>query len=191
MNKSEFIKILKKGLVGLPKEEIDSIIEDYNEHFAIGKSKKKSEASIVKSLGDPKKIAKQYKVEFVVKKAENKKSLGNISRAVFATISLSFFNVVFVLGVVAGLFGALIGLFSAAIAVIVSSLAVFVGSIIVPFIPFYSFGFSPILGIFVSIFLLSFGILFFIGDIYLAKWFYKIIVLYLKFNAKIIKGDDK
>jgi uncharacterized membrane protein len=191
MNKIEFIKILKSGLKDLPKEEIDSILADYEEHFAIGKTKKKREDSIAKSLGDPKQIAKQYKVQSVVKQAEEKKSVKNILRAVFATISLGFFNLVFVLGIFIGLVGTLIGLFGVAMGIVAGGLVGLVASIFVSVLPGLFFGIPAVAGMFVSIGLIALGVLFFIADCFLAKWFYKLTLAYLKFNVKIVRGEKK
>lgn len=63
MKKKEFIQELKKNLTGLPEEDIKEILEDYREHFKIGKKKKRKETEIAKSLGDPKEIAKEARRE--------------------------------------------------------------------------------------------------------------------------------
>lgn len=191
MNKKDFIKTLRSGLRGLPKEEINSILADYEEHFAIGKTKKKREDSIVKSLGDPKQIAKQYKLESVVKAAEDKTSAGNILRAVFATISLGFFNLIFMIGIFAVLFGTLVGLFGAAIGIVFGGIAGLFASVLVSSLPWITFGIPAIAGVFVSIGLIAFGLLFFIGDCLLAKWFYQLTLVYIKFNVRIVRGNKK
>ena len=97
MNKKQFMQELKKNLKGLSKEDKEEILEDYEAHFTIGKKKKRKESEIAKSLGNPKQIAKQAKLELLVSIAEKKKSFGNITRVIFATLGLSFFNLVFIL----------------------------------------------------------------------------------------------
>lgn len=189
LSKKEFLQSLKSGLKGLPDEEIDSILDDYKEHFDVAKSKKKRESTVVKSLGDPKQIAKQFKAEYVFKKAENKQSFGNISRAVFASVGLGFFNLVFTLGIFLGLVGTLIGLFAAAIGIFFGGIATMAAGFIIPITIFSSFVFPPIIGIFIGLGLICFGIIFFIGNCYLTKWFYKLVLLYLNFNLRIIKGE--
>lgn len=192
MNKKEFIKQLRTSLRGLPKEEIKAIVTDYEDHFAAAKANKKdkrSEAAVAKALGDPKKIAKQHKAEAVVKKSESKKSVGNIFQAALAIAGLGFFNLVFVVGIFAGLLGALAGFFGAAIGIALGGLGGMLASFFVGSLPWISFGIPPLAGFFVSLGLAAFGIFFFIGDCYLAKWFYKLTVAYLKFNVKIVKGE--
>jgi uncharacterized membrane protein len=63
MRKKEFLEELKKRLVGLPKEDVKEIIEDYEEHFRVGKKKKRKESEIAKSLGNPKNIARDARQE--------------------------------------------------------------------------------------------------------------------------------
>jgi len=63
MNKKEFLKELKDHLKGLSEEDIKEILEDYGEHFRVGKNKKRKESEIAKSLGDPVEIARDAKKE--------------------------------------------------------------------------------------------------------------------------------
>ncbi len=63
MNRKEFMDELKEHLVGVSKVDRDEIIEDYEEHFKIGKREKRSEKDIVESLGDPRQIAKDARGE--------------------------------------------------------------------------------------------------------------------------------
>ena len=60
MNKNEFIIILRKELNKLNVKEIDEIIEDFEEHFEFKLEEGKTEAEIVKKMGDPQDIAKEY-----------------------------------------------------------------------------------------------------------------------------------
>jgi uncharacterized membrane protein len=193
MKKKEFIKELNKNLKGLSKEDREEIIEDYEEHFEIGKKKKREESEIAKSLGNPKQIAKQAKLELMIAKAEDDKSVGNIFRVVFATIGLSFFNLVFVVGIFFGLLGILIGLIATGIAISVTGIAVLLVGIFYPafsqFIYFVSL--NPLAVILAGICLASFGILFLIGTWYVGKGFYIITIRYVKFNVKIIRGKLK
>lgn len=63
MNKKEFLNELKEHLVGLSKDDVKEIIEDYEEHFKVGKKKKRKEFEIAKSLGNPKEIAREVRKE--------------------------------------------------------------------------------------------------------------------------------
>jgi len=190
MNEKEFINELKKNLKKLSKEDRDEIIEDYKEHFEIGKEEKRKESEIAKSLGNPKQLAKQVNANFLIKQAENKKSFANIGRAIFATLGLGFFNLVFVLGIFLGLVGILIGLYAITLGLIVAGLASIIAPFIAPFSQYISIGTSPFAVIFLGIGFIALGVLTFIGNWYVTKGFYYIIIKYLKMNISIIKGEQ-
>lgn len=75
MNKKQFLEELEKNLHGLSKDDIEEILDDYKEHFKVGKKNKRKESEIAESLGDPKEIARQAKEE--LKDYNNKISIGN------------------------------------------------------------------------------------------------------------------
>jgi len=192
LNRVDYLSKLEKLLNHLPKEEKDDILYDYEEHFRFGIESGKSEGDIASSLGSPESIAKQYRASYMIDIAEKDSSTSNIFRAIFAIVSLGFFNIVFVLGPFVGIVGGLIGLFAASIAITIAGMSMFVGII-----------FKPLLGnlvnmpiiftsniagtIFLSIGITALGVLFFVGISYLGKFIYKLTIKYLKFNLNLIK----
>ena len=64
MKKQEFLEDLEEYLVGIPKNEKEEILQDYKEHFKIGKKNKRGEGEIIKSLGEPKEIAREMRMAF-------------------------------------------------------------------------------------------------------------------------------
>ncbi|MDW7651893.1 MAG: DUF1700 domain-containing protein [Bacillota bacterium] len=193
MNRQEFIDTLNRLLNQLSAADRDEIIYDYQEHFRIGLEEGKSEEQIAASLGDPKVIAKQFHVDYLVKRAEEDTSVTNTFKAVLATLGLGFFNLVVVLGPFLGLAGAILGLFVASGAIIIAGIAVFGAAIFGPVLPLsfnagYAMTFNPAAMLFLSVGLVCLGLLFLIGNVYLAKYFFIGTVQYLKFNMKIIKG---
>jgi uncharacterized membrane protein len=68
MNKKEFLEELEDHLIGVPKEDREEVLQDYADHFRIGKGKKRSEADIIKSLGEPKDIAREIRRELASSK---------------------------------------------------------------------------------------------------------------------------
>lgn len=187
MNKNTFLTTLRASLKGLPQEEIDDIINDYEEHFAAGKKKKRTEANIAKALGNPKDLAKQHKASHRIKKAEQTGSASNIIRAVSASIGLGFFNLIIVLGPFVAIASVIIALFATGIAIAASGIALMLASIVSPFITIITMPINSSLGLlFVGIGLLALGILFIIGTWQLGKLFGKLTVSYLKLNASII-----
>lgn len=185
MKKKDFLKELKSNLKKLEKKEIEEIISDYNEHFDIGTSEGRSEIEISKSLGNPKKLAKQLVANHYVKKAKEKKTIKNVLRAIFAVLTLSFFNLVFVLAPTLAIFGVLIALGVTAITLtlvgIIAPITVLLG--------IFQMGTTILGGTLVLISIATFGILLLIGVYYLTKLFAKLILKYLKFNLKFIGGN--
>jgi uncharacterized membrane protein len=194
MEKIEFIKKLRLSLSGLPEEEIEDIILDYEEHFESGKESKRSEKELCQSLGDPVTIGRQLKANYHIEKAEGNASVQGILKAVLATAGLGFFNLIFVAFPFFGLLFFLFGLVFSGIAAFVSGVIGFVGSALVLVFPAFADRFSifngvtPAAALFICIAITGFSILFLIVCWYLLKWFYQLTVSYLKLNVKIIKG---
>jgi len=194
MIEKQFITILKKNLKGLHEDDRNEILSDYSEHFRLGKDTGKSEEEICESLGDPAQIGKNSRVELLVDQAEKESAAGNVFKAVVASFSLGFFNIVFVLGPYLGLVGVMIGLWAAAVSVMLSGLAsslfIIFKPIITLFIPYVMNpdGFGISLAVFLAgIVLFSLGSLATIGMVKLTKLFYSGTVKYLQSNLKIIK----
>jgi uncharacterized membrane protein len=98
MNKAEFMKTLEQLLGRLPEAERKEVLYDYEEHFQNGLADGKTETDIIRALGDPRMIAKQYVANESIKRAESHNFFSNIANAVLATVGLGFFNLIFVLG---------------------------------------------------------------------------------------------
>ena len=189
MNKKQFLERLEKNLKGLPETEIKDILQDMAEYMDVGAERGRTEKELMDSLGNPRVLARHIKLESYIKKAEESESASNISRAVFTSIGLSFFNLIFVLPPVALAFAVLGGLFAASVSISAVGIS---GMLTGFFFPLYAqyltFTIHPVILVFGFIGICCFGILFFIGNIFLAKLFYRGIVNYLKFNLGIIRG---
>jgi uncharacterized membrane protein len=190
MNKQVFLTTLRNSLKGLANEDIDEILYDYEEHFRIGIEQGKSEEDIAETLGDVKSIARQYKADCLIKKAEEDASTANIIRAVVAAGLLGFFNLAVVLGPFMGLIGVLIGLFATAGSLVVAGIVMIACVALAPFFPDYISlaGLNPAVIIFASIGITCLGLLFVIGISYMTKYFYIGTVKYLKWNIEFVKG---
>ncbi|MGE5508335.1 MAG: HAAS signaling domain-containing protein [Chitinophagales bacterium] len=190
MIKAEFLTELDRALSGLKYEERRDILADYEEHFRMGLADGKTEAEISAALGQPKAIARAYRADYLVEQAAADKSAGNILRAIFAVISLSFFNLVVVLGPFLGLVGVLLGLWAAGIGVTVAGVAAFGASLFAgPFGLVLPGGLAGLLGVaLVGTGLASLGVLACLGLWKLTTLFYRLMVSYLKFNLKVIRG---
>lgn len=192
MNKNQWMNELYSYLNGMPENERNEIMMDYEEHFSNAYAQGKMDPEIIHSLGDPRSISSQYRIQYKLETATNSTNTRNIMSAVMATTALGFFNLIFVLGPFIGLIGVLIGLYATAGGIFISGIAligspllaliapqmiaggIFLNSVGYTFLVFMGFG------------LVFLGALLIIGCVYLTKWFYKITLKYLKWNADII-----
>ena len=188
MNRNEFLNILERSLGNISQSDKIDILYDYKEHFNVGMSDGKSEEEICNSLGDPGMIAKQYRVDHIVKQADENRTAGNILRALFAALSLGFFNLIIILPVFFTLLGVLLGLYGASIGISVGGIFGFIAVILQPIFPgLINYpDFNPGVLIFATVGLASLGLLMDIGCVYVTKFFYNITIKYIKANIKII-----
>jgi uncharacterized membrane protein len=190
MNKKEFFEQLREELKDLPESDLNEILSDYEEHFEIGKTKKRSEKEIIEKLGDPTIIAKEFKTIVLVKKAEQNTTFGNVTRVVFASLGLGFFNLVFVFGPFVGALAVLFSLFITGISLVMSGFASIFLTVFSSHMPWIVIESNPIAIILSSISIICAGSLLSIATYYLSKFFFKITLKYIKLNFNIItKGE--
>jgi uncharacterized membrane protein len=181
MNKQQFLQELNHGLKGIPEVERADIIRDYEEYFHAGLESGKTEADMITGLGSVKQIAKELSASYHIESVREKPNVANMVRAVIALISLTLFNVIFVLGPLLGLFGILIGCWGVVLGMV--------------FAPIWTglqdadvvemMGWFPWFG---SIAICGAGILLGLVLFYLSKWLGKGVVKYMQFNLSIVKG---
>ena len=189
MTKSEFMESLSKALDAVAFLQKQEILADFEEHFSVGLSEGKTEEEISTQLGDPQQIARQFVLECRIEKAMEEPVTKNIFRAVFASVGLGFFNLVFILGpfigVCAVLFSLFIAVFAIGLAGIVS-ITVVIASPVLGDIAYLGEGLDWLVVVLCSIGLTSLSILLVSPMLKLTKWFYKQTIKYLKFNMDII-----
>lgn len=191
-NEQEFIRILRSRLEGtLPQDELDDIISDYTEHFSIGKANGRTDEELWRSLGSPEDVAREIRVIHLVKKAEDNRSCRNIFHAVVATLGLGLFNLVFVLApfimlVVMLLMIFIIGIFFSCLGPVAFVYSVFQ----LAGLSSSDIWVSPLAGIFFSIGITSSGLLIVLGNYYLARFFYRVGIQYLKWNISVITDTE-
>jgi uncharacterized membrane protein len=189
MNKDEYIKKLSSYLGRIPENERQDVINDFEEHFKEGISEGRTEENIADSLGDPKTLANQLRASILLSEAEKTTSATNITRAVFATLGMGFFNLIFVLGPFIAIFGIVVALFALSIGITATGIAVFFASIFGPLLPqYFVLGINTAVAIFSSMGVTCMGILFFTGNVYLARILYRLFLRYIRFNLRIVKG---
>ena len=189
-NEQEYIRILRDRLEGtLPSEDLEDLLSDYREHFRLGKADGRSEDELFRSLGSPDEVAKEIRATHLVKRAEDSRSCLNIFHAVMATLGLGLFNLVFVLVPFIILVVMLIVVFMVGVVFTVIGPPAFVYAVLQLLgYPAFSIWLSPAAGLFFSVGITAVGLLLVIGDYYLARFFYRMGIRYLKWNIHMITG---
>ncbi|MGF7117197.1 HAAS signaling domain-containing protein [Methanobacterium oryzae] len=198
MNKDEYLEKLTELVKDMPEEDREDILSDYEEHFIIGLEKGRTEEEISRALGDPETVAKQIKVEQKIKKAEDKPSVGSIYEAALAATGLGFFNLVFIAGPALLLAAIIVGLFLTGLAIIFSGILATMSPVLHLLYPQQNLHLPSSSGFIGNLVIIGGGIGITIAGIllvvlmaYIAKWFYNLMIKYLKLNLKIIKGRNK
>lgn len=182
MTRREFMDELGALLSDLPDKERLDILADYTEHFLMGIERGKSEHEIAEALGSPKNLARELLAGYRIHQAQSNASVGNMTRAIIATISLGFFNIVFVLGPFFGLIGILIAMYAVSASLLVAPLGIL-----------FQYGVSAtdqerLFLIFGAMTALGAGGMLTIGLVRLTRWLYRLFLRYLQFNVQMIRG---
>jgi uncharacterized membrane protein len=194
MNKEEYINKLKNLVKDMPLDDREDIISDYEEHFRIGMENGRSEEEISAALGDPNAILKNIKAEHIIKKAENKPSFGRMMEAVLAAAGLGIFNLIFVLGPFLIIVAIILGLIVTGFSVIFAGISTVFSALLQPIFPQYinlpgSEGIiNRLLIVMGGAGLTMVGVFLVVVMAYIGKWFYNLLIRYLKLNLRIING---
>ena len=191
MNRKQYLDSLEKNLKSLKREETDDILRDFTEYFEIGIERGRTEQELMDSLGSPKILARQIRFESYVKMAEKNASAAHIGKAVFTSIGLSFFNLIFIMPLFLIVLGAVSALFILAAAISAAGVTGAIGSLFMPLISQYvSFNtiIHPAVMAFAFLGTGAFGVIFFIGDIFFSRFLFGLTARYLRFNLEIIRG---
>jgi uncharacterized membrane protein len=190
MNKETFLNELKRSLGRMSEVEKGDVLYDYEEHFRMGAAEGKSEERIAEALGNPRAIGKSYAIDALL---EEPKGGGGVTatsvlRAIFASISLTFFNIIVVLGPFFGLVGVMIGLWATAASLALSGVAVLVSPIAALIVPglFTLAGVNAAFLLFAGIGVAGLGLLAVIGMWKLSRLFVQATAAYVRFNARIM-----
>jgi uncharacterized membrane protein len=187
----EYLDILRDRLAGyLSGEDLDEILDDYTGHFAIGKSRGRTEEELCRALGSPEDVAKEVRAAYLIHKAEQNRSAGTIWQATRATTRLHGFNraaliVPFILGVI--VFGM----------VLIAGLAMICGGaimLLLAVIKLLGLGalpwrLTPEPGVIVSLGIVILGFVIIAADMWLAHFFGRFIIRHLKGKLRAKKDD--
>ncbi len=193
MKRNEYLNSLRSYLKGLPEYEIREILLDYEEHFAIGRDKGKTDEEIAVELGAPNEVADSIRQTLGKEQdssAKQPQASGSTdgARKMLILILLIGLNLVFVLGPFIGIVGFLFGIFAAGVGISVGGAAMLLGFPVTFFIP----GFQPgvITVIAFGIGLIALGILLVVLGVVLTKLLYKLASAYLAWNRRLVNGQE-
>jgi uncharacterized membrane protein len=191
MNKHEFLHQLSRRLSGLPKNEQEEILADYQEHFLIGMAKGRSEEEISRALGDPRSLGKEYAALSLVRRAEKTPSARGLSHAIIATVGLGLFNLLVVLMPFLLLFVLFVFVLVCGFSLACAGPAL-IGYSVLELLGVVRIGMPvhPLAGVFFGIGLTSFGLLVIAVQFWLTRVLYRLGIRYLKWNIAVITGRE-
>ena len=186
MNRMDYINKLKNNLQGLPIEDIQDILSDYEEHFEIGLSKGKSEEEIANELGDPREVAEGYRSNLKYTQTETisvNNSNDNSKKFILGllligvNIVILFVPAMTLFGIIMGFFGMGIGLTFGGIGMIFRlPFGYFIGTATPHILTSIGLGFG--LG--------ALGLLVLIFTAFLIKVIFNLVSKYIKWNIEVI-----
>jgi len=156
MNRAMFLSELRMGLSGLPQNEIDETVTDYEAHFSEGMAAGRSEAAIASALGDPARLARELRAEAGFKRWETERSAGSLFGAVIALLGLATLDLIFLIPFVCVVGAILLGMLVAAIALFFAGGVVWLAAL---FPGLMMFGTSGMLGSGMALALAGFGLI--------------------------------
>jgi uncharacterized membrane protein len=84
---NEFLTRLERSLKHMSAEEKQDILQDYREHFEIGKASGKTEEQIAKALGEPEQLAKMFSAMGAAGRAHESRGIRASLRMIGAFLS--------------------------------------------------------------------------------------------------------
>jgi uncharacterized membrane protein len=124
MNRAQFLSELRQGLSGVPADEIDEIVADYDQHFSDGMAAGRGEETIAAALGHPARLARELRAEAGLRRWEEKRSPGTLIGALIALVALVAVDLMFLLPVLVVVGAVFFALGVAVLAAMVAGIAV-------------------------------------------------------------------
>ncbi|MGO4374129.1 HAAS signaling domain-containing protein [Paenibacillus sp. 2TAB19] len=184
MTKQSYMNELNRLLRNVSEEQRKEWLYDYYLHFEQAAQNGQSEEEAALELGDPRHIAGELLLGYRVEQAETSKTYRGLSRAVFATVSLGLFNLIFIIGPYVALAAVLLSMWAVALSIAFVGFATIADS-------FWVETFTKPQALSLALICFSVSILLGIGLKKLTSLFYIMTLKYLKFNTRVVRGNSK
>ena len=97
MTRQEYIDALKAGLAGMPDDVVAKKIADYEQRFMDGAMYGRGADDVARDLGDPKKVAAEFRASMHMDAFVQQKSPRNLWRLLMSLLGLMIFNLFMVI----------------------------------------------------------------------------------------------
>jgi uncharacterized membrane protein len=184
LSRNEFLQTLESLLHAVPEMDRREMLYDYEEHFQIGVENGKSLNELTEELGDPYTIARDILADYHGAKLIPEKKKRGVGKKLFIGFGMFLFNVLFIAAPVVALFAVVISFWLVALVLTLSPFVLITSSFLG-----YSYE-SFAVNFFVSLTLLSLGMLLGIGMINVTKYFYRVMIRYGRFNVRVVRGGE-
>ena len=92
MKQEAFIQRLRQGLASLPKHDVEEIVADYREYIGDAVAAGRDEEEVIAALGDPDKLAREFRAQATYRQWQARRSFGNLARVVVSIAGLGLLN---------------------------------------------------------------------------------------------------
>lgn len=183
LDKITFLNELEQELNSIPSAERDSVMYEYEQYFFDQEREGKNEYQIIGALESPKKIGKEIKAKNAIVSAEYRPNAKSILRAIMASLGMGILSLIIILIPMIFIGSFMFILLLVALFLAISPILLIIhGSLYNMFslaISNYLFAFS----------FTGLGIVLFVTIAKLAQFVYRLILKYLRWNIKTIKGS--
>lgn len=183
LDKITFLNELEQELNSIPSTERDNVMYEYEQYFFDQEREGKNEYQIIGALDSPKKIGKEIKAKNAIVSAEYRPNVKSIIRAIMASLGMGILSLIIILIPMIFIGSFMFVLLLVALFLAISPILLIIhGSLYNMFslaISNYLFAFS----------FTGLGIVLFVIIAKLAQFVYRLILKYLRWNIKTIKGS--
>ena len=181
MNRSMFLQRLRLGLYGLPEEEIESIVQSYDDFFKEAAENQLTEEEAVQELGNPKEIAEHILQKTETTEEKRHATSRTSGQQVLIVIGLILFNLCIMIGFIGSVFGMLFGAGIALLSCMIAPLLVLLKFLLVDG--------ALLFELFFSIVLCGVSIIITPYFIKLCRFLFDALKRYIQWNVRVIDGE--